>query len=236
MTATNADDSSSDCDHWSDDATDLQHVAVAAPGYDSHNGLRAHIYHPAASQPPPALSSPKVAPVPHIIYYQQQPAPQQAFAYPTAQYTYATQSVAYPAPAYYAYGAQSIAMPPPQPQPQPPQQQEQVANYHVYQPAYSGEPPQPQGNLWVGRTKAQVDEDNMKLAATEGAWDKRKIVPTGVGEDQMMWCVEGDGSHTLRTFVSIKELKGEWNKYPGREESYYFVREVEEGGKKKKKG
>jgi len=177
MTATNADDSSSDCDHWPDDATDLQHAAVAAPGYDTHNGLRSHIYHPVASQPPPAPSSPKITPVPHIIYYQQQPAPQQAFAYPTAQYTYATQPVGYPAPAYYTYGAQPIAMPPPPQQPQPPQQQ---------------------GNLWVGRTKAQVDEDNMKLAATEGAWDKRKIVPTGVGEDQMMWCVEGDGSHTLR--------------------------------------
>ncbi|KAK1090418.1 hypothetical protein LTR48_008332, partial [Friedmanniomyces endolithicus] len=183
MTAANADDSSSDCDHWPDDATDLQHMAVAAPGYDSHNGLRSHIYHPAASQPPPAPSSPKVAPVPHIIYYQQPPTPQQAFAYPTAQYTYATQPVGYPAPAYYAYGAQPIAMPPPQPQPP---KQEQVANYHVYQPAYSGEPPQQQGNLWVGRTKAQVDEDNMKLAATEGAWDKRNVVPTGVEEDQMM--------------------------------------------------
>jgi len=124
MTATNADDSSSDCDHWPDDATDLQHAAVAAPGYDTHNGLRSHIYHPVASQPPPAPSSPKVAPVPHIIYYQQQPAPQQAFAYPTAQYTYATQPVGYPAPAYYTYGAQPIAMPPPPQQPQPPQQQE----------------------------------------------------------------------------------------------------------------
>ncbi|KAK0945064.1 hypothetical protein LTR29_003411 [Friedmanniomyces endolithicus] len=227
MTATNADDSSSDCDHWPDDATDLQHVAVAAPGYDSHNGLCSHIYHPAPSQPPPTPSSPKVAPVPHIIYYQQPPPSQQAFAYPTAQYTYATQPVGYPAPAYYAYGTQPIAMP-------PPQKQEQVADYHIYQPAYSGEPPQPQGYLWVGRTKAQVDEDNMKLAATEGAWDKRKIVPTGVEEDQMMWCVEGDGSHTLRTFVSIKELKGEWKKYPGREESYYFVREAEKEEKTKK--
>ncbi|KAK0265022.1 hypothetical protein B0A54_09188 [Friedmanniomyces endolithicus] len=232
MTATNADDSSSDCDHWPDDATDLQHVAVAAPGYDSYNGLRSHIYHPASSQPPPAPSSPKVTPVPHIIYYQQPPPSQQAFAYPTAQYTYATQPVGYPAPAYYTYGAQPIAMPPPQKQEQP--QPQQVADYHVYQPAYSGEPPQPQGIVWVGRTKAQVDEDNMKLAATEGAWDKRKIVPTGVEEDQMMWCVEGDGSHTLRTFVSIKELKGEWKKYPGREESYYFVREAEKEEKTKK--
>ncbi|TKA83579.1 hypothetical protein B0A55_00416 [Friedmanniomyces simplex] len=206
MTATNADDDgSSDCDHWPDDASDLQqqqqHVAVAASGYDSHKGLRSHVYHPPSQAPAPAPSSPK--------------------------YTYATaQPVAYPA--YYTSGpTQPVAAP---------QSQLQMANYHVYQPAYSGTaapmPPQ-QGNLWLGRTKAQVEEDNMKLAAKEGAYQKRKIVPTGVREDQMMWCVEGDGSHTLRTFISIKELKGEWMKYPRTEGSYYFVREAEEEEEKK---
>ena len=37
----------------------------------------------------------------------------------------------------------------------------------------------------------------------------------------------------LSTFISVKELKGEWKKDPRFEESYYFVREEE---KKEEKG
>ncbi|KAK5683099.1 hypothetical protein LTS10_004630 [Elasticomyces elasticus] len=217
MTATN-DDSGSDCDHWPDDASHLQTVAVAASGYDSHNGLRSHIYHPPAQTLKP--SSPKIAPAPQVIYYQQPP---QAYAYPNLQYTYAPQPMAYPAPAYYNYGPQPMMV-----------SQPQMPNYHVYQPSQQPVAVPQQGNPWIGRTKAQVDEDNMKLAKTEGAYDKRKVVPVGVKEDQMMWCVETDGSHTLRTFISIKELKGEWKKDPRFEESWYFVREEEEKKEEKK--
>ena len=51
---------------------------------------------------------------------------------------------------------------------------------------------------WQGRSKAEVEEDNMKIASREGAYDKRKIAPVGMKDDQMMWVVELDGSHTLR--------------------------------------
>lgn len=85
------------------------------------------------------------------------------------------------------------------------------ANYHVYTPAMYGatavaavaveEPKQPQPNVWKGRTKAEVAEDNMKYAKTEGSWDKRKIAPVGLADDQMCWVIELDGSHTLRSVI-----------------------------------
>lgn len=79
------------------------------------------------------------------------------------------------------------------------------ANYHVYTPSFYGaatvaveEPKQPQPNVWQGRTKAQVEEDNMKYAKSEGAYGKRKIAPVGLDDAQMCWVIELDGSHTLR--------------------------------------
>lgn len=188
MTATQAgSDDGSDYEHWQDDETCLtQSAASAAPGYDSHNGLRSHTYHA------PPSSSPKTLPTqPQVIYCQQ---PAQMVAYQPMQYTYAA-PVAYPGQAYYAYPIQQA---PVQQQPAP----QQMANYHVYQPAYSAPVPQQQaqikGNPWLGRTKAQVEEDNMKIAMREGATDKRKVAPVDAKDDQMMWCVETDGSHTLR--------------------------------------
>ncbi|KAK4565944.1 hypothetical protein LTR86_003793 [Recurvomyces mirabilis] len=235
MTATAADDSGSEPDHWPDDATGLEHVAVAIPGYNSHNALRSYSYIAPKSPsvapskaPSKAASSPKFDPVQQqqAVYYQAPSYP----AYHQPQYIYAPQpqSYAYPYPqAYYGYPTAPVY---------PPQQ---MANYHVYQPQYAAtQQPQPQPYEWKGRTKKQVEEDNMILAAKVGAYDKRKVVPTGVKDEQMMWCVETDGSHTLRTFLSIKELKGEWKKDPRFEESYYFVREEEEKKEEKeeKKG
>lgn len=197
MTATNADDAS-DYQHWSDDDDDdASGTAVAAPGFDSHNGLHYHTYQPAQPKPP-SPAAPKALSYPHqqIIYqYPQQPQmmPQpQMMAYPPMQYTYAQPGAyAYPAPAYYGYPQPAM------PQPAMPQP---MADYHIYQPA-PAKPEKPakksKGNAWKGRTKAEVEEDNMKIASKEGVYDKRKVVPQ-VKDDQMMWVVEVDGSHTLR--------------------------------------
>lgn len=54
---------------------------------------------------------------------------------------------------------------------------------------------------WQGRTKAEVDEDNMKFAAREGAYDERKIAPVGLAPDQIVWVVELDGGNTLRSVI-----------------------------------
>jgi hypothetical protein len=51
---------------------------------------------------------------------------------------------------------------------------------------------------WQGRTKAEVEEDNMRIAAKEGAYVARKVEPIGLTEDQPVWVVLGDGSHSLR--------------------------------------
>jgi hypothetical protein len=190
MTAAGS-DSGSDAtvDHFADDASNIGRVAIAAPGYDNHNGYRSHTYVP---QPPQGVAASKVdsaAPSPRVIYVEKEP---QYPAYPYIQYNYAlTPGYVVPAPALYQYGPIG-----PQPMLQAPQP---AADYHVYQPQHAAPALAPaQPTLWLGRTKAQVEEDNMKLAAKEGAYEKRKVAPTGVKDDQMCWCVETDGSNTLR--------------------------------------
>ena len=186
MTATSQADSEESYRHWPDDESLLRQPPSMAPGYDSHNGLRSYDY-TAPSQKPASPAAPKVQPYPQpqVIYFY--PQAQQMAYYPTQQYTYQQSGMmAYPAPAYYGYA-------PKQAMPMPMQAQPVPATY-VYKPAYSA----PKPKEWKGRTKAEVDEDNMKIAAKEGAYDKRKVVPVGMKDDQMMWCVETDGSHTLR--------------------------------------
>ena len=57
----------------------------------------------------------------------------------------------------------------------------------------------PQANAWLGRTKAQVEEDNMKIAKREGASESRKVQPIGVKETQLFWVVDPhDETPTLR--------------------------------------
>lgn len=73
--------------------------------------------------------------------------------------------------------------------------------FHTYVPATAdakSEAGGSHGNRWIGRTKAEVEEDNMKIAKREGATEKRKIAPVGVEDDQLFWVVELDDSHTLR--------------------------------------
>lgn len=51
---------------------------------------------------------------------------------------------------------------------------------------------------WQGRTKAEVAEDDMKIAAAQGAYAPRKVVPLGLADDQVVWVVEADGATVLR--------------------------------------
>ena len=117
------------------------------------------------------------------------------YGYSPTQNAYPPQ-MAYPAPAYYGYpmaGAnQGTAMPycPP-------------GYTTVYAPAAAPvveEKPKKKKSprKWQGRTKAEVEEDNMKIAQREGAYAARKVEPVGLNEDQMVWVVEVDGTHTLR--------------------------------------
>ncbi|KAI6861989.1 hypothetical protein KC343_g15694 [Hortaea werneckii] len=195
----------------------------------------------ASIKAPTEVSQAQAAAAPKILPYPQQqqfPAQFQAFhpypqfqpfmTYPPMQqYTYAQPpgTVPYGVPAYYPYPPQAMpAMPGFPPFAYPP------AAAYVYQPPYTA----PQPTEWKGRTKAEVDEDNMKIAAKEDAYGKRKIQPIGVKDDEMFWVVELDGSHTLRTFLDIKELKGDFKKDPRYEDAYYFVREAEEEAKEEK--
>jgi len=187
MTATEG-DGDSDYEHWTDDDHFLSTPPVAAGGYDSHNGLRSHTYQPAETEmkekkAAPTPASPKVAsPSPHI-FYTYPPQQPQMMAYPPMQFSYPMPGYplsGYPMPGYGMPMPGCYAYAPPAAQP---------VNYQYAAPKPS---------KWQGRSKKEVDEDNMKIAAKEGAYDKRKVEPVGVKDDQMMWCVETDGSHTLR--------------------------------------
>ncbi|KAK4501886.1 hypothetical protein PRZ48_007695 [Zasmidium cellare] len=216
-----------DYEHWPDESICFTKPAAAPPAPPSDN--------------PPAPEAPKFSPAlpPHFtqqpqpLYYAHQPS---AMTYPQPQYySHPPQGYyppQYPQPAYYTYGAPAPAPPAPTPAPAmaaPP------ANYHVYQPAGTepkAVPGAPQANVWLGRSKEQVEEDNMKIAKKEGAYDKRKMAPVGVKDDQFFWVVELDGKTTLREFRFIKEIKGEWKEDPRFEGAYYFVREEEKKDKK----
>lgn len=194
-------DAGEDYEHWPDESKHYEKELVAAAGYDSYNGLHRFTYHPANAVQEKAAPAPtpqaQPAPV-HFTYAAPAPQiqPQQMpfmTCYPPMQYGYPPQ-MAYPMPAYFGY-------------PQPGAPVGAPAGYtHIYQPA--APPPEekkelkaPEPRKWQGRTKAEVEEDNMKIAMREGAYDERKVEPKGLNEDQIVWVVEVDGSHTLRWVV-----------------------------------
>lgn len=163
---------------------------------------------PAVVAPPPAPEAPTDWPAlptsftqqPQPVYYAHDPS---AMTYPQPQYySHPPQSYyppQYPQPAYYTYTAPAPAAPAPPAMAAPP------ANYHVYQPAGTEPktvPCAPYANTWLGRSKEQVEEDNMKIAKKEGAYDKRKMAPVDVKDDQYFWVVELDGKTSLR-YVQI---------------------------------
>ena len=57
MTAADGGDDG-DYQHWPDEDGFLEQSAVAAPGYDSHNGLRYHNYVPAGAEPAQSMCVP----------------------------------------------------------------------------------------------------------------------------------------------------------------------------------
>lgn len=213
------DSSGSEHEHWPEDFKPAP--AVAEPGYDNQNGLRMHNYHPPtvaalsiapSSVAPPSTkaASPSPSPPPSPEKNVKAAALTDTF---TIQYAYpaqepikmATQTQAYVsipvpvtaapatvapatvAPASVAASAKTAA----------PKASDPVPNTHVYIPKFT-EKPAEAANEWLGRTKAQVEVDNTKIAADEKVWEKRKVVPTGLPDDQMCWVVEADASYTLR--------------------------------------
>ena len=83
-------------------------------------------------------------------------------------------------------------------------------------------------HLWLGRTKAQVEEDNVKIAMRESVYRYDPMKPKDPKTDQLFWCVELDGATTLRTFRTIEEDlgPGKWERDP-RYGNAFFVRDKE---------
>lgn len=146
---------------------------------------------------PAAPKAPEPTPPPPA-HFLQQPQPQ-PFYYAQPPMTYGQPQYYSHPPQYYQY---TYAPPAPAPAPAPaaPAPVMAPANQHVYYP--SGTEPKPgtgqPSNVWVGRTKEEVEEDNMKIAKKQGAYDKRKMAPVDVKDDQYFWVVELDGKTTLR--------------------------------------
>lgn len=191
------DDSGSDHEHWPEDFKAAP--AVPAPGYDTHNGLRMTSYEPAsptlkeASPPPSSDASTKAASLTEIhAQYAYAPAPAPAAKVATGV-TYAYVPTAAPAP---APAPAPVAVPKPS----------NKMNTYTYHPTFE-KPAVKETNKWQGRTKAEVEDDNQKIAAEEKVWDKRKVVPTGLADDQMCWVVEADASYTLRYVVKAWSLE-----------------------------
>lgn len=191
-------DDASDYDHWPDDSTQIS-TASTLTSY-SRNGLREREYIPANEDKKIAGPPSAAQPIPYALQppapFSAQIAPPAAYAAPQYYGAYPAYAphMAYPAPGFYGYPNGGMPFCPPGYTPV------------YYPPAPAAEKPKqekkkskkPEIKKWQGRTKAEVEEDNMKIAKEEGAWDARKVEPIGLAADQMVWVVELDGTHTLR--------------------------------------
>ncbi|KAK3698646.1 hypothetical protein LTR37_016875 [Vermiconidia calcicola] len=222
--------SGEDYEHWPDDVTQVSSTSVAASGYNGYNGLREYQYHPAddENKAQPAPEPPKVQPI-QYAYQPPAAAPQAPYmnCYPQPpQYAgyHPQQMACYPAPQYYGYpGQQAQAATPPYGTPV----------MYVPAPVAVVEEEKPkkkkiEPRKWQGRTKAEVEEDNMKIAAREGTYAARKVEPQGLKEDQVVWVVGEDEEPVLQTYAMAKDLKGEWKSDPRYKDSWYSVREKAE--------
>lgn len=245
-----------DYEHWPSDSKQYTPGAPPAPGFDGNNGYHSHSYLvPKQKSASPAPSGgradskspqPPIVTYPQPIYYGYAP---QGMTHPGQQqyYSHPVQMAMQPAPQGY-YPQYAIATPAPAPAPAPAPVAVPIAgNEHYYIPvqqAPKAPEPVPKANVWIGRTKAEVDADNMKLAKSENVYAPREFVPK-MEEDQMCWVVELDKTHTLRyvgpfifmldmligpsrsMFGEAKELTGAWkedSRYPN---AFYFVRAEE---------
>lgn len=164
-----------------------------------------------AQPAPKAVAAPKPAPAPAQITYQ------------------------YPQPYGYAAYPVQVAMPNyPVPVPEPKQSAAKIKDKPKVEEAEKKEEGA-KTRAWIGRTTKQVDEDNVRMAINEGLYKPNDIVPKGARDDQLFWCIETDGSNTLRTFRTIEDdmHPGKWKVDP-RYGSLYFVREKEKEKEKKK--
>lgn len=205
-------DGEDDYEHWPSAAAHNTESVAAAPGYDNRNGLHFHTYTAAKNDcAPPAAAIQDPTLQSHVINYPQPvfyAHPPNVMAHPQSQYY--SQPVYNVPPGYYQpYPNPNPAAPaaaPPAAAAQP-AMPSQSGSRHVYIPTYDAPKAveassnAPQANVYLGRTTAQVEEDNMKIAAREGAYGKRKVAPVDVKDDQMCWVVEIDGSHSLRYVV-----------------------------------
>lgn len=195
--AAEAEDSGSDHEHWPDDFKPAPAPTAASPRSEAQNGVRMTCHCPAApstkADSPPPPPSPKeeikttvLTEVP-VQYVYQVPTKMSTHAYVPAQ----------------GGATITVAAPPPAPAPAPPsppktaKPADPVSNTYTYHPTFSAKPVETT-NKWQGRTKAEVEEDNLKIAADEKVWEKRKVVPVGLAADQMCWVVEPNGGFTLR--------------------------------------
>lgn len=152
-----------------------EYTYIGAPNAASGQQIHGYVAYPQAyAYPAPVYEPPKASPV---------------YAYPPPQYAYAPQYVQYAAPTppeakYYTY-AQPTA--------------QYAAPYPYAAPAIvDNNNAGGTQHVWYGRSKAQVDEDNMKIAAREGLFKETSMAPHKPKDDQMFWVVELDGGHTLR--------------------------------------
>lgn len=200
-------------EHWSDDSSDSGAASTVVSGHNASNGSHKWTYKPTDSpqkdarpaktkpaEPKPAkVKSEPMQPI-AVPPQPQQPFQQSTYymvAPPQLQYAFNPyyQPYAYPAPAYYGLAQPGVPLVSPD-------------NAWTYQPVSTPveeEAAQPKKkkakhgvHAWQGRTKAEVEEDNMKIAMREGVYDERKVEPLGLKADQMVWCVEVDGTHTMR--------------------------------------
>jgi len=186
-------DSGSDHEHWPDDFKPAPAPAVAPQPFNPHAGVRMHCHCHAvpstkADSPPPPPPSPKESVKAPVLtelpvqYTYAAPTNMTTHAYVPAGAATVTVAAAPPAPP-----AASKPAAPPAPAP----------NTYTYHPSVA-EKPAEATNKWQGRSRAEVEEDNLKIAADEQVWEKRKVVPVGLADDQMCWVVEVDSTYTLR--------------------------------------
>lgn len=167
---------SEDYEHWPDDFVQR---AAPAPSYDSHNGHHEHVYR-ASSKP----KTPSPKPEQRIVYVQAQPERQpQAVTYPSSQHIHAY-------PVQYASTPDSA--------PIPIRDVTGGGISYTYHSAHRETYPGRGNNVWLGRTKDQVNEDNFAIAAEQSVYDSRRVVPAGMDDDQLVWVIELEGAPTLR--------------------------------------
>ncbi|KAF2090744.1 hypothetical protein K490DRAFT_62065 [Saccharata proteae CBS 121410] len=119
----------------------------------------------------------------------------------------------------------------------PPYPYYQHAQQYAYQQAYY--PPQPakpanpaeekdKHHTWYGRTRREVEEDNLAMAKRENVFKKDDMGPHDAKPGQLFWVKELDGSTQLYTFSMIESgcKPGKWHTDP-RNGNAYFVRAKE---------